>query len=76
MSEHTPPSSRINIKSLSLSQTKQQWKENIRKGCLERAKIARRERLRKSRSNEASDTNDEQDLHNVSRPTSSQRCRD
>lgn len=76
MSERTPPSSRINIKSLSLSQTKQQWKENIRKGCLERAKIARRERLRKSRSNETSDTNGELDLQNVSRPTSSKRCRD
>ena len=59
MSERTPPSSRINIKSLSLSQTKAQWKDNIRKGCLERAKIARRERLRKSRSNETSDTNDD-----------------
>jgi len=76
MSERTPPSSRINIKSLSLSQTKQQWKENIRKGCLERAKIARRERLRKSRSNETSDTNDEQDLQNVIKPTSSKRYRD
>ena len=47
-----PPSpviQRDNIKSKSHSQTKAQWKETIRKGCLERAKLARRERLRRSR---------------------------
>lgn len=40
---------RGNIKSVPHLQTKVQWKEIIRKGCLERAKIARRQRLRRSR---------------------------
>ena len=47
----SPVSVRGNIKSKSIhSQTQSQWKEKLRRGCLERAKIARRERLRKSRS--------------------------
>lgn len=40
---------RDNIKSKSHSQTKAQWKDTLRRGCLERAKNARRERLRTSR---------------------------
>ncbi|KAL3808959.1 hypothetical protein ACHAXA_004785 [Cyclostephanos tholiformis] len=40
---------RGNIKAVSHSQTKAQWKDIIRRGCLKRAKIARRRRLRRSR---------------------------
>eukprot|EP00578_Thalassiosira_sp_NH16_P021481 CAMPEP_0181103968 /NCGR_PEP_ID=MMETSP1071-20121207/15166_1 /TAXON_ID=35127 /ORGANISM="Thalassiosira sp., Strain NH16" /LENGTH=413 /DNA_ID=CAMNT_0023187113 /DNA_START=98 /DNA_END=1339 /DNA_ORIENTATION=- len=40
---------RSNIKSKSRSQAQAQWKEHLRKGCLERAKLARRDRLRTSR---------------------------
>eukprot|EP00581_Thalassiosira_minuscula_P014006 CAMPEP_0183714738 /NCGR_PEP_ID=MMETSP0737-20130205/9196_1 /TAXON_ID=385413 /ORGANISM="Thalassiosira miniscula, Strain CCMP1093" /LENGTH=471 /DNA_ID=CAMNT_0025943735 /DNA_START=68 /DNA_END=1483 /DNA_ORIENTATION=+ len=51
LSPSTPTvAARTNIKSKTHSQTKEQWKEKLRKGCLERAKLARRERLRKSRS--------------------------
>lgn len=38
-----------NIKALSRAHTSAQWKESLRKSCLERAKHARMERLRKSR---------------------------
>ncbi len=44
---------RRDVKSTSRAQTQAQWKEKIRTGCLERAKLARRERLRKSRMNNA-----------------------
>mmetsp|Transcript_25038 Transcript_25038/g.52387 ORF Transcript_25038/g.52387 Transcript_25038/m.52387 type:complete len:416 (+) Transcript_25038:123-1370(+) len=40
---------RDNIKSKSHLETKAQWKDTLRRGCLERAKNARRERLRTSR---------------------------
>ncbi len=42
-------SGNINIKALSRAHTSAQWKETLRKGCLERVKLARMERLRKSR---------------------------
>ena len=51
-------SERQNVKTKSHSQTKAQWKETIRRGCLERAKIARRERLLKSRRQRCSDNTD------------------
>jgi len=40
---------RGNVKSKSHAETKAQWKDKIRKGCLERAKDARKKRLLKSR---------------------------
>ena len=43
------PAMRRGIKSIPHSQTKAEWKEIIRRGCLERAKIARMQRLRRSR---------------------------
>ena len=39
----------MNIKALSRVQTSAQWKESLRKSCLERVKLARRDRLWKSR---------------------------
>ena len=41
---------RGNIKTNSRAQTQAQWKDKVRQGCIERAKLARRQRLRKSRS--------------------------
>lgn len=69
---------RQNIKSKSHSQTKSQWKETIRRVCLERAKIARRERLRKSRGQRCSDNTDIGDCnnYNISDVPSSKRDRD
>jgi hypothetical protein len=46
---HPIPAMRRGIKSIHHSQTKAEWKEVIRRGCLERAQIARRQRLRRSR---------------------------
>ena len=72
-------SERQNIKSKSHSQTKAQWKETIRRGCLERAKIARRERLRKSRGQRRSDSTDIGDCssnYKISHLPSSKRDRD
>ncbi len=49
---HGHPSSAVrrgNIKTVSHLQTKAQWKDIIRRGCLQRAKIARRQRLQRSR---------------------------
>ncbi|KAL7527639.1 hypothetical protein ACHAWF_002258 [Thalassiosira exigua] len=50
---HHQPSqpARGDVKSKSHLQTKAQWKEKLRRGCVERAKVARRERLQKSRLN-------------------------
>lgn len=42
-------SSGKNIKALSRAHASAQWKETLRKSCLERVKLARMERLRKSR---------------------------
>lgn len=59
---------RGNLKSVTHSQTKAQWKESLRSGCLERAKLARRERLRKSRRSDSDNNCNGVDLND---PTSS-----
>ncbi|KAL9180407.1 hypothetical protein ACHAXT_008377 [Thalassiosira profunda] len=51
-----PPSvsPRGNVKTNSHLQTKAQWKEELRRGCLERAKAARRKKLRRARQHNCS----------------------
>jgi hypothetical protein len=44
---------RSNPKAQSLQNNSQQWKDNLRRDCIERAKSARRERLRRQRSSGA-----------------------
>lgn len=49
-SPHQQHPSRIAPKLKSFRENSQQWKENLRRDCIERAKLARRERLRTQRS--------------------------
>lgn len=51
-----PSTSRGNVKAASRSHAQARWKEQLRRGCLERAKAARRERLRKSRQGNEGDS--------------------
>lgn len=48
---------RAGPKTTSIRSNSQQWKDNLRKECVERAKSARRERLRKQRANNKADGN-------------------
>jgi hypothetical protein len=57
-SSHPQPTDRISPKCKSLSQAKHKWKENLRKECLERAKSARRDKLRRKRSSCDGDEDD------------------
>lgn len=54
MSDNNPPQQqRGNLKAQSLQKNSQQWKDSLRRDCIQRAKSARRERLMRHRSSGA-----------------------